>query len=85
MPAFELVDSGEPVPLRGLLPAVILLTDTCACPTEVANTIAVAPPGVTVIAINPDPAVCESPPPFVRSTTQPTGYAPSSACRPEPA
>ncbi len=62
MPAFELVDSGEPVPLRGLLPAVILLTDTCACPTEVADTIAVAPPGVTVIAINPDPAVRESPP-----------------------
>ncbi len=27
MPAFELVDSGEPVPMRGLLPAVILLTD----------------------------------------------------------
>lgn len=62
MPAIDLVDNGKPVPLRGLLPAVILLTDACACPAEVANTVAVAPPGVTVITINPDPAVRESPP-----------------------
>ncbi|WP_027659754.1 hypothetical protein [Salinispora fenicalii] len=62
IPAFDLVDNGQPVPLRGLLPAVILLTDACACPAEVANAVAVAPPGVSVIIINPDPAVRESPP-----------------------
>ncbi|ABP56691.1 hypothetical protein [Salinispora tropica] len=62
MPAFDLVDNGQPVPLRGLLPAVILLADACACPAEVASTVAVAPPGVTVIAINPDPAVRDAPP-----------------------
>ncbi len=70
MPAFDLVDNGKPVSLRSLLPAVILLTDACACPAEVANTVAVAPPGVTVITINPDPVVRESPP------------APATALRP---
>lgn len=62
LPAFDLVDNGKPVPLRGLLPAVIVLTDACACPAEVANTVAVAPPRVTVIIVNPAPAVRESPP-----------------------
>lgn len=76
VPAFDLVDEGQPVPLRGLLPAVIVLADACACPAELTSTAAVAPPGVTVIAVNADPAVRVSPPTApttVRTLDDPAG------------
>nr|WP_289278925.1 hypothetical protein [Micromonospora sp. WMMA1363]MDM4721233.1 hypothetical protein [Micromonospora sp. WMMA1363] len=63
VPALDLVDDGQPVPLRGLVPAVIVLVDGCACAQEMAGTAAVAPPGVTVITIDADPAVHVPPPP----------------------
>ncbi|MEJ3743093.1 hypothetical protein WEI85_07390 [Actinomycetes bacterium KLBMP 9797] len=52
MPALDLIDvDGAPVSLRGLLPAVILLTDGCACADLVADTSATAPNDVTVITV----------------------------------
>jgi hypothetical protein len=52
LPALDLVDAGAaPVALRGLLPAVILLTDGCACAEQVTAAATAAPPGVTVIVV----------------------------------
>lgn len=52
LPALDLVDAAQtPVPLRSLLPAVILLVDACPCPEQVAATIAATPPGVQVITV----------------------------------
>ncbi|TCB98982.1 hypothetical protein E0H26_06105 [Micromonospora zingiberis] len=52
LPALDLVDAGQsPVPLRGLLPAVVLLVDGCACPQRVAEAAAAAPAGVSVVTV----------------------------------
>ncbi len=52
LPALDLVDAGQsPVPLRGLLPAVVLLVDGCPCPELVADTALAAPAGVTVVTV----------------------------------
>ncbi|MEH1099726.1 hypothetical protein [Micromonospora sp. CPCC 205561] len=52
LPALDLVDAGQsPVPLRGLVPAMIVLVDGCACPDEVAAAAALAPSGVTVVTV----------------------------------
>jgi hypothetical protein len=52
IPALELADAnGQVVPLRGLLPAAILLTGECACTELVAGTAAAAPPGVSVVIV----------------------------------
>ncbi|MGC5050324.1 hypothetical protein ACLQ2S_02540 [Micromonospora sp. DT48] len=52
LPALDLVDAGQsPVPLRGLLPVVVLLVDGCACPEQVAQAATAAPPGVTVVTV----------------------------------
>ncbi|GIJ21801.1 hypothetical protein [Micromonospora lutea] len=52
LPALDLVDGGQsPVPLRGLLPVVVLLVDGCACPDQVAEAATAAPPGVTVVTV----------------------------------
>lgn len=52
LPALDLIDrAGTTVPLRGLLPAVIILTDKCACASLVTATAATAPPAVTVVAL----------------------------------
>ncbi|SCL14590.1 hypothetical protein GA0070624_0469 [Micromonospora rhizosphaerae] len=52
LPALDLVDPDEsPVPLRGLLPAVIILVDACPCPDRVAEAAAAAPPNVTVVTV----------------------------------
>ncbi|SCL62596.1 hypothetical protein GA0070606_3649 [Micromonospora citrea] len=52
LPALDLVDAGQaPVPLRGLLPAVIILVDGCPCPDDVATAAALAPTGVTVVTV----------------------------------
>ncbi|MDG4794316.1 hypothetical protein [Micromonospora sp. WMMD1082] len=52
LPALDLVDTGQsPVPLRGLLPAVVVLVDGCACPERIIEAAAVAPAGVTVVMV----------------------------------
>jgi hypothetical protein len=77
LPALDLVDAGNAaVPLRGLVPAVIILVDACPCPDRVAEAATLAPPGVTVVtveggrAVRPAPA---SPAPAVRPLADPAG------------
>ncbi|MGW0212975.1 hypothetical protein ACWDXH_01115 [Micromonospora chokoriensis] len=52
LPALDLVDPGQaPVPLRGLLPAMIILLDGCPCPDRVGDALAAAPAGVSVVTV----------------------------------
>jgi hypothetical protein len=52
LPALELADEkGHAVPLRGLLPAVIIVVDGCACAEQVRTLADVAPDAVTVAAV----------------------------------
>ncbi|MBQ1018246.1 hypothetical protein KBX71_10280 [Micromonospora sp. D93] len=52
LPALDLVDADdEPVPLRGLLPAMIILLDGCPCPDRVSDALAAAPAGVAVVTV----------------------------------
>lgn len=52
LPALDLVGADDtPVPLRGLLPAMIILVDACACADEVGTAAATAPAGVTVVTV----------------------------------
>lgn len=55
LPALDLVDARQsPVPLRGLVPAMIILVDGCPCPDDVATAAALAPTGVTVVTVAAD-------------------------------
>ncbi|GGQ43233.1 hypothetical protein [Couchioplanes azureus] len=58
LPALELIGTdGQPVPLRGQLPAVILLTEGCDCDKLVAETIAAVQAGIAVVTVHgPAPA-----------------------------
>ncbi|MFC3503156.1 hypothetical protein ACFOOK_19555 [Micromonospora krabiensis] len=68
LPALDLVDGGQsPVPLRGLLPAVILLVDGCGCPERVAEAVAAAPAAVTVVTVTHGPAAPVTVPPGARA------------------
>ncbi|MGW0507143.1 hypothetical protein [Micromonospora sp. NPDC003241] len=52
LPALDLVDGGQsPVPLRGLVPTVVLLVDGCACPERVAEAATAAPAGVSLVTV----------------------------------
>ncbi|MEU4551561.1 hypothetical protein EV382_4770 [Micromonospora violae] len=52
LPALDLVDpDDEPVPLRGLLPAMIILLDGCPCPDRITDALAAAPAGVSVVTV----------------------------------
>ncbi|MBM0204524.1 hypothetical protein JNW90_16590 [Micromonospora sp. STR1s_5] len=52
LPALDLVDADDaPVPLRGLLPAMIILLDGCPCPDRVTDALAAAPAGVSVVTV----------------------------------
>ena len=52
LPALELLDTdGRPVPLRGRLPAVILLVDGCECARLIADTTAMVRPEITVVTV----------------------------------
>ncbi|MEU6078035.1 hypothetical protein [Micromonospora sp. NPDC047074] len=78
LPALDLVDAEQsPVPLRGLVPAMIILVDGCACPDAVASAAALAPTGVTVVTVAGARAVPLSPPPggaaTVRALADPAG------------
>jgi hypothetical protein len=58
LPALELVDEkGRAVPLRGLLPAVIVLIDGCTCADQVRTLADIAPDAVTVAAVTPGRAL----------------------------
>lgn len=64
LPALSLADNtGERVSLTDRVPMAIMLVEECDCGTLVASTVAAAPAGVTVVAID------EQPPP------QPAGLA----------
>ncbi len=74
LPALDLVDTGHtPVPLRGLLPAVVLLVDGCACPDRVAEAAAAAPAGVTVATVAADNPRAAPPGADVRTLADPAG------------
>jgi hypothetical protein len=81
LPALDVVgEGGETVPLRSLLPAMIIFVDDCDCADEVNTAARVAPSGVTVVALVSGQAV-PSPVPRqpsivaapVRSLADPTG------------
>ncbi|MEU4470809.1 hypothetical protein [Micromonospora sp. NPDC023888] len=62
LPALDLVDAAQsPVPLRGLLPAMIILTDGCPCPEQIDEAVAAAPPGVAVVTVAGGRAVATPP------------------------
>jgi hypothetical protein len=52
LPALELIGAdGRPVPLRGQLPAVILLVDGCECSQLVADTAAAVRPEIAILTV----------------------------------
>jgi len=84
LPALDLIaDTGEVVPLRGQLPAVILLVDGCDCGRLVADTAGAARPEIVVLTVTAGPAPSEpaagrpAPPPagtrVVRQLYDPAG------------
>ncbi|MEW2375954.1 hypothetical protein AB0883_07585 [Micromonospora sp. NPDC047812] len=77
LPALDLVDAGQsPVPLRGLVPAMIILVDGCPCPDDVATAAALAPAGVTVVTVTGTRPVRATPPSagaMVRPLADPAG------------
>lgn len=71
LPALELVATdGQTVPLRGRLPAVILLVDGCACAGLVSDTIDAVGPEIAVIAVSTVTASASA------AGTPPTGAMP---------
>ena len=53
IPVLDLVGAdGSPVPLRSLLPAVIILIDGCTCTAQVQNALRAVPPGVRVVTVD---------------------------------
>ena len=75
LPALDLVDStGATVSIRSLLPAVILLVETCDCADQIAATAAAAPAGVSVVAVTSSATTPGRPPPTL-AVGQPATYA----------
>jgi hypothetical protein len=73
LPALQLLGSdGKLVPLRGLVPAVLLLTDGCECARFVADTVTAVRPEVAVLTVT---AVQPSAP---AGRTPATGAAPQA-------
>ncbi|MEU1605308.1 hypothetical protein [Micromonospora matsumotoense] len=76
LPALDLVDVDQtPVPLRGLLPAMIILVDGCACAAQVAAAASAAPDGVQVVSVAGGREVTPAPPVGgpVRALADPAG------------
>ncbi|MGI5212994.1 hypothetical protein [Plantactinospora sp. CA-290183] len=79
LPALDLLDEdGGLVSLRAALPAVIILTDDCACADEVAGALGAVPPGVAVVTVArrraaPGPPSGAPPGTRPRALTDPTG------------
>ena len=75
LPALDLIDAqGATVPLRGALPAVIMLVDGCDCAALVAET-AAARPNITVVTVVTGTMPSALPPSGAASP--PSGAAPS--------
>ncbi|MEH1016463.1 hypothetical protein V6U90_25575 [Micromonospora sp. CPCC 206060] len=74
LPALELTDDRqEPVSLRGLLPAVIILLDGCTCTEQVGSAAAAVPAGVSVVTVVSDGRVPAPAGTGVRSLGDPAG------------
>ncbi|WP_407937824.1 hypothetical protein [Micromonospora viridifaciens] len=74
LPALDLVDAEQsPVPLRGLLPAMIVLVDACTCAEQVTQAAAAAPPDVTVVTVAGSRTAGPPPAPGVRALADPAG------------
>jgi hypothetical protein len=74
LPALELVGTdGQTVPLRGQLPAVILLIDGCDCDGLVSDTIAAVRPEVAVVTVTSARAMATA-----GVGTPPTGATPQA-------
>lgn len=73
LPALELIGlDGQTVPLRGQLPAVVLLTDGCECDQLVSDTTAAVKPEIAVVTVISGPASAQA------GITPPTGAAPQA-------
>ncbi|MEU7954406.1 hypothetical protein AB0B62_24795 [Micromonospora chalcea] len=74
LPALDLVDADDvPVPLRSMLPAMIILTDACACAEQVTAAAGAAPPGVTVVTVTAGRRAGSASVPGVRPLGDPAG------------
>lgn len=74
LPALELVGTdGQNVPLRGQLPAVILLVEQCACAQLVSDTVDGVRPEIAVITIVATPDAASS-----TAAVPPTGATPQA-------
>lgn len=74
LPALDLVGPDDaPVPLRSLLPAMIILVDACVCTEEVGTAAATAPPGVTVVTVTESRDAEAATTPGVRPLADPAG------------
>ncbi|MGW4153105.1 hypothetical protein ACWEDF_08150 [Micromonospora chersina] len=74
LPALDLVGPDDaPVPLRSLLPAMIILVDACVCAEEVGTAAATAPPGVTVLTVTETRSAGSATAPRVRPLADPAG------------
>ncbi|MDG4791357.1 hypothetical protein O7626_36615 [Micromonospora sp. WMMD1102] len=72
LPALDLMgEDGRLVPLRGLLPAVIILIDGCTCEEHLDAAVRAVPPGVGVLAVSTRRTV-----PGVRTVPAPGGGTP---------
>ncbi|TYB35583.1 hypothetical protein FXF50_23135 [Micromonospora sp. AP08] len=74
LPALDLVGPDDaPVPLRSLLPAMIILVDACVCAEQVGTAAATAPPGVTVVTVTESRSAGSATAPGVRPLADPAG------------
>ncbi|MFE9954884.1 TlpA family protein disulfide reductase [Micromonospora sp. NPDC005299] len=74
LPALDLVGPDDaPVPLRSLLPAMIVLVDACPCAEQVRTAAAAAPPEVTVVTVTQDRSAGVATAPGVRPLADPAG------------
>lgn len=80
-------DHGNPISLRELLPAVLVLAEGCDCATLVSTTAEAVPAGVAVIAIakSPPALATAAPAPSAGGSPRPPGPAAPGAGAPSPA
>ncbi|MDI6103824.1 hypothetical protein QLQ12_34940 [Actinoplanes sp. NEAU-A12] len=53
LPALDLIGAdGQAVPIRGRLPAVVMLTEGCDCAALITDTVTAARPGITILAVS---------------------------------
>jgi hypothetical protein len=86
LPALDLIGTdGGSTPVRGLLPAVFVIIDGCACDELLRRTQEVAPPGVHVVAVSRSPASAPpGPEPDLTRLTDPSGTLRAVTDLPEP-